>query len=442
MLTLKYKSSLFAICLAAVVGMGIFSACGQDEIQDDEIQDEISEPIDSASTLAQTGPGEKSEEDKNLSAETETKETSPEESDRKSSEAEASSEEPQMSEYPELAAMFGDNCITSQTFEVTMSEYDGKVWFVSHYPSKDEDTPFIEIIQNGEVLSRIKNPYVPESLSGQRFRSLDAVSISDVNFDGNTDIILIETYGNTTFAAIYYGNIDYFYSDTCYVWFYEQEDLSENATANAETLTASGVCDYITGGKKNGQFENYQDAYQTLARIKELETSGDPDYNLKYDLIYVDDDEIPELVSGHPGYSVSLYTYRDGVLYTLMEKWGYGAFGVSAYEYAPRKNSLRNYDADHAGAVMYTTYMTISEDSSLEIVVTIKSCHFNDIDGDGYPDGEELESEESYDVTDYISVDGEYVLISEEEYAAYDLGDYEFFVGEMSYDELRTALAH
>lgn len=417
MLTLKYKSSLFAVCLAAMVGMGIFSACGQDEIQDEGIQDEISAPVDSASMPAQTDSGEKSEE------------------------AVASNEDPQVSEDTELAAMFGDNCITSQTFEVTMSEYDGKVWFVSHYPSKDEDTPFIEIIQNGEVLSKIKNPYVPESLSGQRFRSLDAVSFSDVNFDGNTDIILIETYGNTTFAAIYYGNIDHFYSDTCYVWFYEQEYLSENATANAETLTASGVCDYITGGKKNGQFENYQDAYQTLARIKELETSGDPDYNLKYDLIYVDDDEIPELVSDHPGYFVSLYTYRDGAIYTLMDEWGYGAFGNPGYEYAPRKNSLRNYDADDAGAVLNITFMTINESFSLEVVAAIVYYQFDDINGNGEPDEGEWDSED-YEGASYIYVDHELVPISDEEYAAYDLGDYEFFVGEMSYDELRTALAH
>lgn len=431
MLTSKYKSSLFAVCLAAMVGMGMLSACGQDDIQD-----EISEPIDSATMFAQTDSGEKSEEDKKLLVETETKETSSEESDTKSSEVEASNEDPQ------LTAMFGDNCITSQTFEVTMSEYDGKVWFVPYYPSKDEDASFIEIIQNGEVLSRVRTPYVPESLAGQRFRSLDAVSFADVNFDRNTDIVLIETYGDTTFAAIYYGSVDFSYYDASYkVYFYSQEDLSENATANAETLTISGVCDYITGGKKNGQFENYQEAYQTLARIKELETAGDPDYNLKYDLIYVDDDEIPELVSGHPGYVVSLYTYRDGTLYTLMDTWPYGAFGNSGYAYAPGKNSLRNYDADHAGAIMYTTYMTISEDYSLEIVAEIVDYQFDDINGNGVPDEGEWDSDD-YEGASYIYVDNELLPISDEEYAAYDLGDYEYFVGEISYDELQAALAH
>lgn len=428
MLISKYKSSLFAVCLAAMVGLGIFSACGQDEIQD-----EISEPIVSASVPAQTGSGEKNEEDKNLSVETETKETSQKESDTKSSEAATSNEDPQ------LTAMFGDNCITSQTFEVTMSEYDGKVWFVPYYPSKNEDTPFIEIIQNGEVLSRVRKPYVPESLAGRRFQSLDAVSFTDVNFDGNTDIILIETYGNTTFAAIYYGSVEYYYYDEKdHIDFYVQEDLSENATANAGTLTTSGVRDYITGGKKNGQFANYQDAYQTLARIKALETVHEPEY----DLIYVNDDEIPELVSDHRGYFVSLYTYRDGAIYTLMDEWGYGAGGNAGYDYAPRKNSLRNLDADHAGAIMNTTYMTINKNDSIELVVSIKSCHFNDIDGDGYPSAEELEAGEPYEVTDYIYVDGKYVLISAEEYESYALGDYVPIHGEMTYDELRAALSH
>lgn len=125
-----------------------------------------------------------------------------------------------------------------------------------------------------------------------------------------------------------------------------------------------------------------------------------------------------------------------------MDACPYGTFGNSGYRYAPGKNSLRNYDADYAGAIMYTTYMTISEDYSLEIVVTIKSCHFNDINGDGYPDGEEPESGESYDVTDYIYVDGEYVLVSEETCAAYNLRDYEYFVGETSNDELQAALTH
>lgn len=428
MLISRYKSSLFAVCLAAMVGLGIFSACGQDEIQD-----EISETIDSASMPAQTDSGEKSEEDKNLSVETETKETSQKEFDTKSSEAETSTEDPQ------LAAMFGDNCITSQTFEVSMSEYDGKVWFVPYYPSKNEDIPFIEIIQNGEVLSTVRKPYVPESLAGRSFRSLDAVSFTDVNFDGNTDIILIETYGNTTFAAIYYGSVEYYYYDgKDHIDFYVQEDLSENVTANAGTLTTSGVRDYITGGKKNGQFANYQDAYQTLARIKALETVHEP----KYDLIYVDNDEIPELVSDHPGYFVSLYTYRDGTLYTLMDEWGYGAFGNYGYEYAPRKNSLRNLDADYAGAIINTAYMTVNKNFALELVISITSCYFNDIDGDCYPSAEELESEEPYEVTDYIYVDGKYVLISAEEYEAYDLGDYEYIGGEMTYDELRAALAH
>ena len=46
-----------------------------------------------------------------------------------------------------------------------------------------------------------------------------------------------------------------------------------------------------------------------------------------YGLIHVDDDGIPELAAGVNGYYTSLYTWKDGKLYALMEHWAYGAMG-------------------------------------------------------------------------------------------------------------------
>ena len=40
-----------------------------------------------------------------------------------------------------------------------------------------------------------------------------------------------------------------------------------------------------------------------------------------YNLIYFNDDDIPELVVGVNGYYTSLYTYSDGKVYTLMDHW-------------------------------------------------------------------------------------------------------------------------
>lgn len=448
MLTSKYKSPFFAICLAVMVCMGTFSACGKDS-GPEEIRNGTSGPTESASALTQTASGEK-DKDASMDAYTETgsKEKTSEGSDTKASNLEPSGEDTQMTanpggtagsqtaEDPEIAAMFGENCITSQTFEVTLNEFDGAVWFVPyyHYPSEDQVAPFIQIIQDGEVLSWIRRPqnYAPESLSGQRFLSLDEVSFTDVNFDGITDVILIETYEDTTFATICYGEVDD-YDDR--VYFHSQEDLSENVTANAETLTASGVRDYVTGGTENGQFESYQDAYRTMARLKAMESTNKP----VYDLIYVDDDEVPELVSDHPGYFVSLYTYHDGSIYVLMDEWGYGAFGNHGYDYAPRKNSLYNFNTDGAGAILKDAYMAISEDHSLEILAMLTSYNYDDENGNGMPDEEEWGAD-TYQEGLYSYVDGEYVRVSDDEWKKYHKGEYEPISGSTSLDELLAEL--
>lgn len=431
MLTSKYKGSFFKICFTAIIVMGIFSSCGKDYIPD-RVPDE----------------------GKKTSVEADTKEIAPDDPDTKESTAtestaEASNEEPpldedpQMDENPQITAMFGDNCITSQTFEVTMSEYSDKVWFVPYYPSEDENASFIEIIQNGEVLSRIKTPYVPERLAGQSFRSLDAAGFFDVNFDGNTDILLIATYGNTAFAAVYYGSVefDYDYDDKDFtkrkVRFYSQDDLSENASSNAKPLTVFGVRDYLTNGKTNGQFKSFQEAYQTLARLLTLEWA---ETKLTYDLIYVNNDEIPELSAGHSGYFVSLYTYRDGTIYTLMDAWRYGVGGNNGYEYAPGKNNLRNIDVDGAGTEVYISYMTINEDYALETVASFKFYNYDDANENGIPDEGEWGAEGYLEGT-YSYIDGEYVLVPDEILDTYDLDDYyEHIDGDLSYDDLRTAL--
>lgn len=435
MLTSKYKSPFFALCLAATFCLGTFSACGKDPAPE-EIQDESSGSAESESLPAQSDSEAKDEENGNLSTANDTKESAPEGSGAQESDADASDGDTQTAEDPEIAAMFGENCITSQTFEVTLSEFDGAVWFVPyyHYPSEDQVAPFIQIIQDGEVLSWIRRPqrFMPESLSGQRFLSLDEVSFTDVNFDGITDVILIETYENAAFATICYGEVDD-YDDR--VYFHSQEDLSENVTANAETLTASGVRDYVTGGKENGQFESYQDAYQTMARIKAMESANKP----VYDLIYVDDDEVPELVSDHPGYFVSLYTYHDGSIYVLMDEWGYGAFGNHGYDYAPRKNSLYNFDTDGAGAILNDTYMAIGEDHSLKILAMLTSYNYDDENGNGMPDEEEWGAD-TYQEGTYRYVDGEYVLVSEDEWKKYHKGEYEPISGCTSLDELLAEL--
>ena len=331
-----------------------------------------------------------------------------------------------------LKQRFGESCISEQTFEVELSEYDGEVWFVPFAPSEEEDF-HIQIMQGDEVLRNIRL-YIPEALEGEEFTSLDAVAFFDVNYDNETDIVLIETYGDTSFVAVYYGEVYTYLDGDISVSFYAEESLSDNLTNSVEMLTIPVIRDFLSKGKKNGEFADYREAYLSIGKLKEMESDG----KIEYELVYFDDDDIPELVADYRGYSMNLYTYHDGRIYTLMDRWGYGAMGNAGYEYCPRKNSLRNYNADYAGLILYTTYCSISADYTMDTVVSIETVNFDDVNGNGMPDEDEEESFGYYS-TDYI--DG--VEITPEEYDSYSMGEYEWLgagINSMSLEELEEAL--
>lgn len=324
---------------------------------------------------------------------------------------------------------FGDGSIPDQTFEVELSEYDGKVMFVPFAPSNGRPDFHMEIIQNGNVLIDIPG-YVPEGLSGETFTSLDAVSFYDVNYDGFTDLVLIETYGNTSFAAVYYG-FDKQAEEDYDRRFYSQSQLSENITREAPALTVSGIRELMSGGKRNGQFADYREAYKAAATLCRLEGSG----GIKYDLIYFDQDQIPELAADLEGYHTSLYTYENGSVHVLMDKWGYGAMGNAGYEYAPGKNSMRNYNTDYAGAILHTTYMSKNSSHTLETVARIDFYNFDDVNQNGIPDEDEMGSMGLYGKS-YLN--GREA--TDEECGAWDVGGYEFIRGILSFEELTARL--
>lgn len=328
----------------------------------------------------------------------------------------------------DMRERFGEHCIGEQTFEVELSQYDGTVWFVPFEPGDGNPDFHMQLIQDGQdgkVLAEL-NPYIPEELKGKSFTSLDAVSFYDINFDGNTDILLIETYGTTAFAAVYYGfdrdGEDY------ERYFAVQEQLSRQISGKAEEVTVSGVRKFLEDTRKNGTFGTYREAYKAVGRLLE---SGRGEEEIRYGLIDVDGDEIPELAAGVDGYYTSLYTFSGGKVYTLIDRWFYGAMGNAGYEYAPGKNNLRNYNSDYAGAVLYTTYMKINEKHCLETAAEIKTVNFDDANGNGVPDEEEMESLGRYGVS-YLN--GREA--SPEECAGFDAGEYQMIRGTVRLEDL------
>lgn len=278
--------------ILAVLMAGMLAACGQNE--DAKTGEEGIVENDSAGEQKNEDADSEPKGEDLPTAEDDTGETSTAE-DAAGGTSITEKDTDETAQSDEWKQQFGENCIAEQTFEVELSEYSGKVVFVPYMPSADEENFHMQIVQDGKVLSEVQG-YVPRELSGETFKSLDAVSFYDINYDGNTDILLIETYGDTGFAAVYYGYMDILEGQKAY--FTSQEELSENITRQAEALTVPAIRELLSAGKKNGEFSGYQEAYEAAGRLSDLESSG----MRTYGLIYVDEDETPELVAGLAGY--------------------------------------------------------------------------------------------------------------------------------------------
>lgn len=156
-----------------------------------------------------------------------------------------------------------------------------------------------------------------------------------------------------------------------------------------------------------------------------------------YDLIYFNNDSIPELVAGLDGYWISMYTYdpKQDKVYQLIDKWGYGAMGNTGYEYLPKKNFLRNYNSDFAGAIRYTYCGKMKNHKIINrYPEELKAVFFDDENKNGIPDEGESTDQESY----YYGSK----KISGEKFASYTKAseNFQWIIGTMTYKQIRQKL--
>lgn len=256
--------------------------------------------------------------------------------------------------------MFGEDCIADQCFEVALNRCEGTVYFVPYAPSAEQPELRMQMVRDGEVLCSI-TPYVPAKAMWKSFTSLDAVSFWDVNFDGFTDVVTITTYGDTQTAAVYYG--DMFGYEEEYWSFFSEEELSDYLSGHVEMpMTIGEIRELLTGGKKNGEFGSYVEAYEAAVNLSVMEGLSD---------------------------------------------------------------SVTKYDADQAGLIMNTYFMRINEHNEIETPMWIKSINYIDSNGNGqldedeefgagpvYINGEKASLEEmdavydAYDMGDYQPIRG------------------------------------
>ncbi len=190
--------------------------------------------------------------------------------------------------------------IEEQTFETEMNPL-GKITFVSYQPdtaAEPHGDVRFEIEQNGQLLCVLDD--MTEQREGARegevFVQVQAVSFPDYNGDGYGDIITICTYQPDDGAQydevrIYEGSAD--------GAFVLQRELSRQAGEALAEKSISGVLEFLganrtvnqAGEPVTGTGGSWQEAY-----IKNIESKRGKQINSGYTLIYLDDDEIPELV--------------------------------------------------------------------------------------------------------------------------------------------------
>lgn len=157
-----------------------------------------------------------------------------------------------------------------------------------------------------------------------------------------------------------------------------------------------------------------------------------------YDLIYFDNDDIPELVVGMDGCFVSMYTFYEGKIYSSMHQWSYGAGGNYGYEYLEKEGIIRNFNSDYAGVAMQCTYFEMTDSHDISVKYILEEM-YEDEDGNVIEDDSEInEGEKRY----YHSIPKiSKTLITEEEYETYAIeGEYAFLKGEYQKDEVNEYL--
>lgn len=135
-----------------------------------------------------------------------------------------------------------------------------------------------------------------------------------------------------------------------------------------------------------GNIINTNDWIGTYIDIIVDADATDMEYNeLKIDFVYLDDDDIPELIVDDLWYWLSVYTYKDGQVCTLIAGEPYGTHG-RYYQYSPNTGIILSPVYDGAGEIQYEEYYKVNEANVLENSYYVTFYNFDDLNENGIYD--------------------------------------------------------
>lgn len=136
--------------------------------------------------------------------------------------------------------------------------------------------------------------------------------------------------------------------------------------------------DNVTLTEKNEKLDSeIVEAYINI--INSMENEGF-EKELKYSLVYFDNDDIPELVVDLPDYWLTVCTFKDGEVVNIIgdeEYLVYGVSGLVGYDYSPKKAVITSssHDNERYG---YTSYYELNEDGVITNSYTIQTIIFSE----------------------------------------------------------------
>ena len=180
--------------------------------------------------------------------------------------------------------------------------------------------------------------------------------------------------------------------------------------------------------------------FEAYAKTAEdfVNTYGTQDGELRFELVYIDEDEVPELIISRPGYYVNAYSYYNGNVEHFFEG-SYGAYGNLGFNYLPHKNTITNRFNDNNGNLIFINIMNMDADHK-----TIENT-YNDMLNMRYYDSE---PDEYYPIGDYTILSepryyiGTTELTEEEFYTYLPDGDYKHLGKGTDYDSFIAFMAN
>ncbi|WP_028234989.1 hypothetical protein [Pseudobutyrivibrio sp. MD2005] len=273
----------------------------------------------------------------------------------------------------------------NQTFDIELSWADGTCRFITYQgDSAKEKSAYMIITNAGKEFDTLASYMYPEYAEEQYMVTVEAVGVFDFNADGLTDVAVIgECNDGNQHVFLYKAESD----GGDYYQLYLQDYISEQIEGMVTgDLTISGVKKVLLGDNTSGTYSDWKEAYAQVAKIANYID------NVSFSLIYLDEDDTPELVVDVVGYYTSVYSFKDGVANPIIENWGYGAGGVTGYDYSPRKGCVRAYNSDYAGLESETSYIFL-HDTHMRADYTETTRLYDDLNDNGYPDENESTDE-------------------------------------------------